>query len=203
MLNTPFIPPYIALCGNPKSGKSLVQELLQSELAVQPVDDGWPLREFAINNLGLTFEQVTTQAGKMEFVEILGRRWQVREILGELGNRFETMFGKDIMPFMAMARCERAQRHDPEVQHFYSFGSVRRDQGRCYQERGGIVIGIRNPLAGPSFYEFDRFDETVVDAWIENDAQRRGLNDTDGRLDLRDKVLVAVQEASRKRGLLQ
>src|SRR4051812_40419106 len=95
------LPQLIALCGHPKSGKSLVQKILLERFDVQPVDDGRALRKFAVDNLGPTWDQVLTQEGKASHIELLGRRWQVREILGELGNRFEAMFGKDVMPFMA------------------------------------------------------------------------------------------------------
>jgi hypothetical protein len=53
----------------------------------------------------------------------------------------------------------------------FSFGSVRRDQGRCYQERHGVVIEIANPNAGPSPYEFDRYDRAVINLKIENDGR--------------------------------
>jgi hypothetical protein len=52
----------------------------------------------------------------------------------------------------------------------YSFGSVRRQQGIVYRAKGGIVIGVRRPGVGPSGYEFDRFDEDLIDIWIDNDG---------------------------------
>lgn len=182
------LPRFIALCGNPKSGKSLVQEILHKTYGVKPVDDGWPLREFAINNLGLDYEQVTTQEGKKEWITILGRTWQVREILGELGNRLEAMFGAHIMPFMAVASCGKRT-----GQHF-SFGSVRRDQGLFYKSLdSALVIGIENPLAGPSPYEFDQFDRSTVDVWINNDALARGMSPELAREDLEMKVWAALE----------
>jgi len=183
-----IVPRYIALCGNPKSGKTEVQNILKESYGTHPIDDGFPLREFAVNNLGLTWDQVLTQKGKLEYVEILGRRWQVREVLGELGNRFESMFGKHVMPFMAVQQTYRV----PGAPKSFSFGSVRRDQGLYYKERGGLVIGIRNPQAGPSIYEFDQFDHSVVDLWIDNDALARGWSVERAREDLRMKVWAAL-----------
>lgn len=185
--NIPTLPLYIALCGNPKAGKSLVQEILQQIYAITPVDDGAPLREFAVTNLGLNWEQVTRQAGKLEFVEILGRTWQVREILGELGNALEAKFGKDILPFIALKRCER-------LEGPFSFGSVRRDQGKVYKAKGGIVIEIENPDALPSTYEFDQFDRSIVDYTIHNDALFHGANPTEARIDLERKVLAIIAQ---------
>lgn len=181
------LPRYIAICGYPKSGKSEVQNILYEQYGVIAVDDGMPLRKFAVDNLGLTWEQVTTQSGKAEYVEILGKRWQVREILGELGNRFESMFGKHVMPFMAVNTIRNQGGS-------FSFGSVRRDQGLFYKERGGIVIGVRNPLAQPSQYEFDAFDEKAVDFWIENDALSKVMSVDDARADLRTKIAEVIDK---------
>ena len=182
MSNVFHIPRFVALCGNPKSGKSLVQEILLNNYGVQPIDDGGPLREFAVNNLGLTWDQVRTQEGKLEMVEILGKSWQVRKILGELGNVLEAMFGKHIMGYMAVARCSGTIGS-------FSFGSVRRDQGKYYKAAGdAVVIGIRNPLALPTGNEFDTFDESTVDVWIENDALAKGMTPFEGRKDLEKKI---------------
>lgn len=184
------VPRLIALCGNPKCGKSTVQEMLGEMFGHHPVDDGYPMRKFAMDNLGLTRDQVHTQEGKASFVEIAGKTWQVRDILGTLGNKLEEMFGAHCMPMLAVNGI------NPDPTMSFSFGSVRRDQGRYYQDRGGVVIGIRNPVAPPSNYEFDRFDETIVDAWIENDGQARGLEREESLLDLRRKVFLAVEAVS-------
>lgn len=161
---TPY-PSLIALCGNPKAGKSQVQLILEKDFGYQAVDDGAVIRDFATRWLGLTHDQVHTQAGKLETFELLGRTWEVREFLGVYGNAIESMFGPWGIPYLATRGLDPAKR--------YSFGSVRRDQGKFYKQLGGLVIGVRNPLAGPSPYEFDRFDESLVDIWIENDAQVR------------------------------
>lgn len=183
------LPRYVALCGNPKAGKSLVMEIMAVNYGTQAVDDGRPLREIAKQYLGLTHDQVYTQEGKASHVEILGKHWQVREILGELGNLFEFLFGEHILPFMVTQTLEGP---GPFV-----FGSVRKTQGRFYKQAGGIIIGIENPLAGPSPYAFDKFDESAVDYWIINDAQARGLDDIEGKLDLAAKIHNVVEAISR------
>ncbi len=160
-------PRFIAICGNPTSGKSTAQRLLHNALGYVPVDDGRPLRDIAIKWLGLTEQQVTTQTGKLEMVEINGRQWQVRDVLGEIGNAFEEKFGGDVIPLMAM-------------QHYgllgeisrggYSFGSVRRSQGHFYRRHGGMVIEIERPGVGPSPFEFDRYDKDAIDFTVINDG---------------------------------
>lgn len=187
-----MLPRYIALCGHPKAGKSLVQEFLDEDYGYLPVDDGFAMRDFAMRHLGLTHDQVYTQAGKAEFVELGGKTWQVREILGQLGNRYEEMFGPDAMPMMAHQSIERRIREGEESADRFSFGSVRRQQGGYYKRLGGLIIGIHNPQALPSPYEFDKFDESLVDVWIENDALARGLSLDAARDDLQHKVWLAI-----------
>lgn len=177
------LPRFIALCGNPKSGKSLVQKFLTKHFGYQPIDDGAVIRRFAIDWLGLSHDDVYTQEGKARYTEILGRRWQHREILGEYGNRLEDMFGKWAMPMFGT--------HNLPKGGLYSFGSVRRDQGAFYKAHGGVVIEIRNPLAGPSPYEFDRYDAALADRVIENDGLTR-LAPAEALADLEQKVIAVV-----------
>ncbi|TDW20431.1 hypothetical protein EV128_12561 [Rhizobium azibense] len=180
---TPY-PKLIALCGNPTSGKSTAANIINDLYGHKLADDGLALRKIAMDYLGLTAEQVFTQEGKLEYVMINGRRWQVREILGEIGNAFEEKFGGDIIPIMA----HNAQ---PEGQ-FSVFGSVRREQGRYWKEQGALVLEIINPLAGPSQYEFDTYNPAYADHQIQNDGLARGLSPEEARLDLMDKIIAIV-----------
>ena len=155
------IPHIIAICGLPGSGKSEVQKRLSSK-GIIPIDDGAPLREFAINNLGLTVADVYTQDGKLRTTRLLNKEWQHRQLLGDLGVQLEAMLGENIMPFMATRKLWTHQS--------YSFGSVRRRQAEFYKSLGGFVLGVRRPDVEPSPYEFDQFDESLIDMWIENDS---------------------------------
>jgi hypothetical protein len=174
------LPRFIALCGHPKAGKSLVQEILREHYDVEPVDDGAVLREFAVKQLGLTWDDVRTQEGKLRHTSILDKHWQHRDLLGTLGKQLEDMFGEHIMPYIAARRCA------PHTH--YSFGSVRKTQGHFFKQEGGVVIGVRNPLAQASGYDFDQFDESIIDYWINNDALALGLTGEAAVADLTMKV---------------
>lgn len=167
-------PRFIAICGNPTAGKSTAQTILHNTLGYVPVDDGRPLRVIAKNWLGLTERQITTQEGKAETVRINGKDWVVRDVLGEIGNAFEEKFGGDIIPLMVMHHYGMAVEISKTG---YSFGSVRRQQGHFYRRHGGMVIEIQRPGAGPSQYEFDRFDPAAVDAVVVNDGSLQQLEE--------------------------
>ena len=156
------LPQFIALVGLPKSGKSEVQTILHQHFNVLPVDDGEPMRLFAMDFLGLSEEDVYSQEGKLRTTVINGHVWENRKILGELGRALETLFGADILPWIAT----RGARLDQS----YSFGSVRMKQPWFYKRAGGVVIGIRRPGTVPTGNSWDEFDVNAVDVWIDNDG---------------------------------
>ena len=156
------LPKMIALCGNPLSGKSTVADYLSIAHGYDVLDDGLPLRQIAMDHLGLTENQVFTQEGKLETVDIAGRTFEAREILGEIGNAFEEKFGPSSIPFMAQRRMEPGKR--------YVMGSVRREQGWFWQKQGALVIEIRRDAAPASKFEFDRFNPDAVQRIIHNNG---------------------------------
>jgi hypothetical protein len=155
-------PRLIALCGNPGSGKSTAAQLLTKH-GYTIADDGLPLRQIAMQHLGLSEWNVSTQAGKLEEVDLNGRAWQAREILGEIGNAFEEKFGGEIIPMMTHRTLQPTRA--------YVMGSVRRDQGFYWREHGALVLEIVNPHAGPSKFEFDSYNQEPIHARIHNDGQ--------------------------------
>ena len=54
------------------------------------------------------------------------------------------------------------------------------------------MIEIDNPLAGPSPYEFDQYDRSVVDYRICNDALAHGLSPERARENLKTKVEALI-----------
>lgn len=160
-------PRLIGICGHPSAGKSEVQQILYAPHGYEPADDGWPLRDFAIRHFGMTLDDVSTQEGKARWTSVTGARMQNRDVLGRIGNALESAFGDQILPWLACQSLDPRRR--------YSFGSVRRDQGKVYKSLGGAVIGVRRPGVGPSEFEFDRFNEDLVDVWVENDGDLTDL----------------------------
>lgn len=164
----------IALCGNPTAGKSEVQRILAEKYRYNPIDDGMVLRRFCVENLGLSWDDVMSQEGKKRSTEILGRVWVNRELLGEFGKALETMFGHNIMPYLAYRTIKPGARS--------CFGSVRREQGHFHKSRGALVVGVRRPDVGPSPYDFDQFDHSAVDVWLDNNGSIADLERAVDRL---------------------
>lgn len=181
------LPTLVAICGNPHSGKSTAAKILAERFGYEATDDGAPLREFACANLGLTREQVETQAGKEQVVHLNGRDWECRAVLGELGNALEHTFGPEIIPLMSWNRIRSRQGR-------FVFASVRRDQPVFWYRRGALIIEIVNPLAPPSPFEFDRFNTGGVATSVFNDGLARGLSETEAYEDLAHKLSEALGE---------
>lgn len=153
-------PRLIALCGHPGSGKTKVAEILAAQYGYAISDDGLPLRKIAMDHLGLTWNQCFTQDGKLEKLDLIGREWEARQVLGEIGNAFEEKFGGDIIPYMSY----RGQ--DPEQR--YVMGSVRREQGQFWASKGALVVEVVNAYVKPSKFEFDYYNPRHVHRHIQN-----------------------------------
>jgi hypothetical protein len=198
MSNIYKLPRFIALCGHPKSGKSLAQEILLTHYGVTPVDDGFVLRDLAMRHFGAKPDDVNTQEGKAKLAywpdgapiidARTGEHMTWRIVLGRAGEMLETLMGEFVMPMTAAAGLV-----GPGP---FSFGSVRKTQGHYFQQRGGLIIGINNPQAKPTGNAFDLFDESAVTVWIENDGLARGLAPEDARKDLEAKIHQLVIDYS-------
>lgn len=166
---------HIALCGNPKCGKSTIAEMMVDEFGAVVMDDGLILRQALPILLGLPAEAPFTQEGKSQRYTLADREESVREGLGELGNYLEARYGDDIMPIRAM-QMALASRGAAEVP-FFVYPSVRKTQGRAYKRAGGLVIQVDNPLAPPSGNAFDVWDRSCVDFTIQNDPRDMNLDE--------------------------
>jgi hypothetical protein len=165
----------IALCGVPGSGKSEVQRILHQRNNVQPVDDGWPLRDFAIRHCGARLLDVMTQEGKAQVWEFPGgRRMVMREFLGQMGDAIEAILGPEAIPAMAMRALKRERKDFPG----FSFGSVRRKQGWFYKAQGGAtIVEIVRP-GQKNVNDFDLYDRGCVDITITNGGSVEDLEMT-------------------------
>lgn len=160
-------PLLIALCGAPGSGKSEVQRILAEKFKVVAVDDGWPLRDFAMRHCGATKASVTTQEGKAAmFLFPGGCAMPMRSFLGSLGNSIEHLLGPDVIPEMALLAIDKAKGKKPPG---YCFGSVRRRQGLVFKRRGGVVVEVVRKGCEPR-NGFDLYDRSLVNFVIPNNG---------------------------------
>lgn len=187
------MPKIFAICGQPKSGKTTLAQLLKKKLGYEIIDDAQPLRSIATRHFGLSSADVMTQSGKLKQVEFMGRQWTVRQILGEIGNALEDKFGVNVIPELAYRRIRRMMERK-SVEHFV-VPSVRRDQGIFWQSKGAIVVEIYNPNVPVSTFEFDQYNKSIIDIRLINDFDPERIADSDQeRSRLYDSFVKQVQK---------
>lgn len=153
----------IGICGHPQHGKSTAQRFLEP-LGVRPVDDSEPLRRLTMERYGLTWDDVSTQAGKAKVIYSGDHRAYitVRQAIGDLGKVYEAEHG----PNYWIERAISAVGGDSSP---VSFGSVRMGQAHAIREAGGWVIALRDPRRPNSTHDFDQYDLDGVDRFVLND----------------------------------
>lgn len=157
------LPHIIAIVGSPGAGKSTLQRVLFQSLGIVPVDDSRPLRLAAMELYGLSWDDVSTQAGKARTIDVCGETKTVRALMGELGCYLEEKHGDFFFPEVALRRMNLDTSHDTS----YSFASVRGAQPTFYKNRGGLVVEVRKPGAVIEF-PFDKYDRSCIDGVVEN-----------------------------------
>lgn len=190
-MTSPALPKIIALCGRPKSGKSEVAEMLERDYGYLVVDDGYPMRDFAVRHFGLTWEDVSTQDGKTKLVSLPKGTFTVRQILGELGNALEEKFGADVIPLMAFTQIRKKLEIDPDLR--FVMPCCRRAQGFFWRANGGVVMEVENTYVLPSGNAFDLYDKAAVDITIPNNFML-GVNDpATGRKNLAGSLDITLR----------
>jgi hypothetical protein len=168
-------PKIIGIVGFPTHGKSTAQRFLEL-LGVEARDDGDILRMACMERFNLTWEDVSTQEGKLKIVPGLdGQPTTVRKLLGDYGKVLEARDGKNIIAELAVMKL-LADRDAAGSSQPASFGSVRKSQPSTYKAAGGLIIEIldpRKPVA--PLYDFDEFDRDDVDVTVMNDGDESDL----------------------------
>lgn len=150
----------IALMGWPKAGKSEVMRILQENHGYEPIDPARPMRQFAMDYLGATHEDVYTQAGKARTVPGKNITW--RECLGMIGASLEGTLGIDILAEMALHSMQPGRR--------YCYGSLRRQQAALLKRHGALIVHIEAPWATATGNVFDVIQPELADVTIHNDG---------------------------------
>lgn len=161
-------PLIVALCGIPKAGKSTVQEILKEEYDIAPFDDGGVIRSHCQELFGLTRDDTHTQEGKERYTTVGDTRIQNRVILGDYGDALEKMFGEFTIPNWAIRTALKDHRQTHSSNIGYSFGSVRRNQGKAYLNAGGVVVEVVNPRAEPTDNIWDLYEKGNITHTLDN-----------------------------------
>ena len=161
--------PLIGICGFPRHGKTTVQRILTC-FGVDAIDDSEPLRRVVMAEFGLSWDDVSTQAGKLQMIEAFGTTMTVRQALGDLGKVYEAKYGANYWIDRAITDL-----FDPSTGRPASFGSVRMGQGSSVKYAGGVIIEVRRPSEPASRHDFDQYDQRYVDHTIINDGRPEEL----------------------------
>lgn len=163
----------IALCGAPHAGKTAVQKYLREKYDVAEIDDGWPMRDFAMRHLGLSSADVYSADGKAKTVTFPGgQSGTVRWALGEIGVKLTELLGPDAIPEMAF---NQAMRTGYSVGTNFSFGSVRQNQANFFKKKGAKIVEVVRP-GFDVVNTFDRYNTDAVDITLFNSGSLERLH---------------------------
>jgi len=160
----------IGICGHPLHGKTTVQNMIERAFEAHSIDTGDFLRQKAVELFKLSWEDVSTQEGKLRVLGIdpQGNDVTVRKLLGDLGKLYEARFGRDYVTQVAIEKADAIGQAYPGT--IVTLGGVRMTQGQAVQKAGGFMIEVVDPRKPRSPHDFDQYDPRFIDAHILNDG---------------------------------
>lgn len=159
----PMTPVFIGISGPPGCGKDTLASLLEEmDSGVYVADAAGPLRHMMSALSNIPYETLKTQEGKRSLVEINGRMYEAREVMGKLGCHLEDTYGLGTMAWMAIGSV-------PPGYMYYVFPGARRDA--FVYRKYGMVVQMSRPGCGVN-YSFDYTQEDPEDMRVFNN---RGL----------------------------
>lgn len=163
------LPPFIAVCGDPHSGKTEVQHILQQDYGVIAIDSARIIRDTAKLLYGLTESDVSTQTGKAIMTKVGDRFYTVRELIGRVGCFLEAQHGEHAVIELTLRTLSDFHRRHLECGGSLSF-SVRMRQAALLRDAGGVCLGVRSSRGIPSHLASDHYEVSLIDHWIEHDG---------------------------------
>lgn len=155
----PAVPVFVGITGAPGSGKDTLANLMaELDPSVYVADAAGPLRRMMSELTGIPYEVLKTQEGKRSLVELNGRMYEAREVMGKLGVHLEETYGMGVMAWMAIGSV-------PPGYDIYVFPGARRDAS-VYRKRG-MVVNLSRPGCGTT-YGFDAAEEAPEDMRVYN-----------------------------------
>lgn len=155
----------IGVVGHPTHGKSTALRVIQKMTGAVIFDTGAPLRHACMERYELSWDDVSTEAGKLKMVRRpeLGDEVTIRQALGDYGKLREAE-GNDRNIWTTIAVEEALETLFPVL----AFDSVRMGQGEVIQRAGGVVLEIRDPTKPLSPHSFDQYDPRFIDYTVWN-----------------------------------
>lgn len=127
--------------------------------------------------LGKTYEikdlYDNMQSMVIEFHKTSPEVMKNRKILGQFGLLFENYYGHLFFPEIAIQKAYKM--YENEEMPTISFGSVRADQGKIYQQHNGLVVEIKRPGYDVAHNDFDQYNKSIIDITINNPGDKEPL----------------------------
>lgn len=120
----------IAIGFRKQSGKDTVANMLLESYGYSKVGISYRLKKFAVESLGLTWEDAETESGKARYNSLF--QCTNRELLQKIGHGFRKSFGEDIWLRMLKERLSQAGNLViPDLRYRNEFDFIHSLGGKC------------------------------------------------------------------------